>query len=101
MKKFCCVAVLMIAGSISAPAFAKDISEFSVGDIGCYDRLGPFNVIGRVVEINRSKEEILFENEKGKRTWYPAKKFRNVTLCKLTGAARDWAIDQGVELLSQ
>jgi len=68
MKKFCCVAVLMIAGSISAPAFAKDISEFSVGDIGCYDRLGPFNVIGRVVDINRSKEEILLENEKGKWT---------------------------------
>lgn len=29
------------------------------------------------------------------------KNFRNVTLCKLTGAARDCAIDQGVELLSQ
>lgn len=101
MKKFCCVTVLLIAGSFAAPAIAKDVSDFSVGDIGCYDRLGPFNVIGRVVDINRSKEEILLENEKGKRTWYPAKKFRNVTSCKLGAAARDWAIDQGVDLLSQ
>lgn len=79
MNKFCCVAVLLIFGSFSAPAIAKDISEFSVVDIGRYDRLGPFNVIGRVVDINRSKEEILLENEKGKRNWYSAKKFRDVT----------------------
>jgi hypothetical protein len=65
------------------------------------NRLGPFNVIGRVVLINRPKEEILLENKKGKQSWYPAGKFRNVTLCELTGIARDRAIDQGVELLSQ
>ena len=101
MKNFYTALFVGLACATAAPVQAKDISEFSIGDIGCYDRLGPFNVIGRVVDINRSKEEILLENEKGNQTWYAAKKFRNVTLCKLTGAARDWAIDQGVELLSQ
>lgn len=101
MKNFCMALFVGLACATAAPVQAKDISEFSVGDIGCYDRLGPFNVIGRVVDINRSKEEILLENEKGKQSWYPASKFRNVTLCKLTGVARDWAIDQGVELMSQ
>jgi len=101
MKHFYNVILIGLTLAAGAPVHAKDISDFSVGDIGCYDRLGPFNVIGRVVDINRLKEEILLENEKGRQSWYPASKFRNVTLCKLTGVARDWAIDQGVDLLSQ
>ena len=101
MKKFYTALFIGLVCTSAAPVQAKDISDFSVGAIGCYDCLGPFNVIGRVVDINRSKEEILLENERGKQNWYPAAKFRNVTLCKLTGVAREWAIEQGVELMSQ
>lgn len=90
-----------LALAASAPAQAKNISEFSVGDIGYYDRIGPFNAIGRVVQINHFEEEVLLENEKGTQSWYPAGKFRNVTLCKLTGVTRDWAIEQGVDLRLQ
>lgn len=93
-------AVVFALMSVPA-AHAMDVSDFKVGDIACYDRLGPFNVIGRVVELNASKGEVFLENEKGKRTWYPASKFRNVTSCKLTDEGVRWAVDQGVTLMSQ
>lgn len=95
------MAIFAAALTLSAPAQAIEISDMSVGDIACYDRFGPFNVIGRVVDLNRSNEEVLLENDRGNREWYPVDKFRNVNLCRLTGAARDWAIDQGVEVMSQ
>lgn len=91
-----------LAAVITAfPASAKDFDDLKIGDIACYDRFGPFNVIGRIVNKNPDTSEILLENTKGKRTWYPSRKFRNVASCKLTAAATKWLVNQGVDRLSQ
>lgn len=82
------------------PGSAKDFNDLQIGEIACYDRFGPFNVIGRVVDRNPSNGHILLENNKGRKKWYPASKFRNVASCKLTAKAVDWLAEQAKEELS-
>ena len=78
-----------IAGSVNV----------NVGDIACYDRLGPFNVIG--VVVGKRSGEIQLQTPNGKTKWYKASKFRNVRLCKLTDAGIKWALEKGVDIVSQ
>lgn len=94
------ITTLAFATILSAiPLTAAAGPNLSVGQIACYDRIGPFNVIGTIMD--RKGDKVLLQSSNGKQKWYPARKFRNVLSCKLTKEAIDWAVNKGVDLASQ
>lgn len=96
--KLSILAIATILATLPMTATAGG-TNVNVGDVACYDRLGPFNVIG--VAVGKRSGEIQLQTPNGKTKWYKASKFRNVTLCKLTDEGVKWALEKGVDIVSQ
>lgn len=93
------LSAIIFAIACTTPAIAKDFNSLNVGDVACIDRLGPWNKVGTIVEKNSSSEKILIRGSNGKEKWYPAKKTRNVTACKVTKEAAEWLLQKGIETI--
>ncbi len=95
-KKSIYLAGIAVAFSVS-PVSAKNIDDINIGDIVCYDRLGPWDTIGEVVSKRGSKVELRLSN--GKVKSYKAKKIKGPTYCRLKQEAFDWAVKKGVNAI--
>jgi len=89
----------IFAAFCSTPAISKDFSSLNIGDVACIDRLGPWNKVGTIINKRSSSKEVLIRDNKGKEKWYPAKKSRNVTACKVTKEAAEWLLQKGIETI--
>lgn len=87
----------IVATAFTSPVFAKDYNELNVGDVACIDVFGPWNKVGTIISKRSSSQEILLRDSDGKEKWYPAKKTRNVTGCKVTGEAASYLLQKGIE----
>lgn len=92
LKTFSSVLVLLFVFGIQGQAKAKTMSEIEIGQILCYDRLGPVDSIGAVVEKNYDRGAVTIEYrnifKKLVRKSFPIGKIKDPLYCKAKGAAQ-------------
>lgn len=69
--------------------------DYSVGDIVCYDRVGPWDTVGTVVSIGSKEVELKLEN--GKTKSYKKKKIKSPRTCKVKSEAQKYLLDKAME----
>lgn len=100
MKYFLSSACMAAALIVSVPAQARDISDISVGDYVCYNRIGPIDTFGTVTSKNYGDGTVTLQKINGGTGSYPAKKITSPTYCNISKELQQWALRFGYNLLT-
>ncbi|MDD2869153.1 hypothetical protein [Neomegalonema sp.] len=97
MNKIFATMIFMMA--VPSTVFAQSASSVRVGEIVCIDRLGPINIVGKVVSVDLAGDRVRLSASSGDEKWHAGRKLINLTKCRASKQAAAWALRQGAKII--